>query len=65
LYDLLEMQNEAGASIEKLEAADFVIPDDLQQQIESLADLVAQYVAPTVQPALPMFLRLSDTHLAC
>jgi Elongation Factor G, domain III len=31
LHDLLEMQNEAGARIEKLEAADCVTPDDLQR----------------------------------
>ena len=35
LHDLLEMHNEAGARIEKLEAADCVTPDDLQQQIDT------------------------------
>jgi hypothetical protein len=35
LHDLLEKQNEAGARIEKLEAADWVMPDDLQQQFET------------------------------
>jgi len=35
LHDLLEKQNEAGARIEKLEAADWVMPADLRRQIDT------------------------------
>jgi uncharacterized protein YdeI (YjbR/CyaY-like superfamily) len=35
LHDLLEMQNEAGARIEKQEAADCETPDDLQKQLDT------------------------------
>jgi uncharacterized protein YdeI (YjbR/CyaY-like superfamily) len=35
LHDLLEMQNEAGARIEKQEAADCETPDDLQKQLDA------------------------------
>jgi hypothetical protein len=50
LHDLLDLQTQAGAKIEKLEAADFVTPEGLQKQLEGLADAVAQKIAPVVQP---------------
>jgi hypothetical protein len=35
-----KMQNEAGARIKKLEAADCVTPDDLQKQIDPCLALI-------------------------
>ena len=52
LHDLLDLQTQAGAKIEKLEAADFVTPEGLQKQLEGLADAVAPKVAPVVQPVI-------------
>jgi hypothetical protein len=50
LHDLLDMQTQAGTKIEKLEAANFVTPEDLQKQIEGLPDLIAEKLGPKVQP---------------
>jgi hypothetical protein len=50
LHDLLDMLTQAGAKIEKLEAANFVTPEGLQTQIEGLPDLFAEKLAPKIQP---------------
>jgi hypothetical protein len=50
LHDLLDLQTQAGAKIEKLEAANFVTPEGLQKQIEGLPDLFAEKLAPKIQP---------------
>src|SRR5215475_11355806 len=52
LHDLLDMQTQAGAKIEKLEAADFVTPEGLQKQLDGLADAVAQKIAPKAAPVV-------------
>jgi hypothetical protein len=52
LHDLLDMQTQAGTKIEKLEAANFVTPEGLQQQIEGLPDLIAEKLAPKILPPI-------------
>jgi hypothetical protein len=46
------MQTQAGAKIEKLEAANFVTPEGLQKQVEGLGDAIAEKLAPKIQPVI-------------
>ena len=48
LHDLLDQQMQAAARLEKLEAANFVMPEDLQEQFDGLADVVAKKVQPVI-----------------
>jgi hypothetical protein len=52
LHDLLDLQTQLGVRVDKLEAADFVTPEGLQEQAEHLADQIAQKIAPTIQPTV-------------
>jgi hypothetical protein len=56
LHDLLDLQTQAGARIEQLEAANFVTPEGLQKQAEQIGELLAEKLAekiqPTVQPVI-------------
>jgi hypothetical protein len=63
LHDLLDMQTQAGAKIEKLEAADFVTPEGLQKQLEGLADAVAQKIAPKAAPVVQPMIGVTDQSL--
>jgi len=63
LHDLLDMQTQAGAKIEKLEAADFVTPEGLQKQLEGLADAVAQKIAPKAAPVVQPVIGVTDQSL--
>jgi hypothetical protein len=61
LHDLLDMQTQAGAKLEKLEAANFVTPEDMQKQIEGLAEHVAQAIAPNIPaPTIPPVVKIAD-----
>ena len=63
LHDLLDMQTQAGAKIEKLEAADFVTPEGLQKRLEGLADAVAQKIAPKAAPVVQPVIGVTDQSL--
>jgi hypothetical protein len=65
LHDLLDMQTQAGARIEELEAADVAQRlDDLQGQLKHLAELVAQKSAPTIQPVVKVADQSVENRLA-
>jgi hypothetical protein len=64
LHDLLDMQTDAGARLEKLEAANFVTPEDPQKQFDSLADIVAQKVQPVIYPVISVKDQSTDDRLA-
>jgi hypothetical protein len=42
LHDLLDMLTQAGAKIEKLEAANFVTPEGLKEQADQIADAIVE-----------------------
>jgi hypothetical protein len=63
LHDLLDMQTQAGAKIEKLEAANFVTPEGLQKQAQELADTIAQKLAPKVTPVVQPVISVTDQSL--
>jgi hypothetical protein len=64
LHDLLDMQTHAGARIEKLEAANFVTPEDMQKQVEGLGDAIAEKLAPKIQPVIQPVINAPDQALA-
>jgi hypothetical protein len=64
LHDLLDMLTQAGAKIEKLEAANFVTPEGLQKQVEGLGDVIAEKLAPKIQPVIQPVINAPDQALA-
>jgi hypothetical protein len=60
LHDLLDMQTQAGARIEKLEAANFVTPEALQKQSEQIGDLLAEKLATKIQPTVQPVITVTD-----
>ena len=48
LHDLLDMQTQAGARIEKLEAANFVTAEGLKEQADQIGDAIAEKLAPKI-----------------
>jgi hypothetical protein len=59
VHDLLD-QNQAGDRIAKLEAANFVTPEDLQKQVEGLGEAVAEKLAPKIQPVVQPAINVTD-----
>jgi hypothetical protein len=57
------MQTQAGAKIEKLEAANFVPPEGLQKQVEGLGDAIAEKLAPKIQPVIQPVINAPDQSL--
>ena len=60
LHDLLDMQTEAGARLEKLEAANFVTPDGLREQAGQIGDAIAEKLAPKIQPVVQPAITVTD-----
>jgi len=48
LHDLLDLQSQAGARIEKLEAANFVTAEGLKEQADQIGDAIAEKLAPKI-----------------
>jgi hypothetical protein len=64
LHDLLDMQTQAAGRIEKLEAANFVTPEDMQKQAEQMGDAIAEKLAPKFAPVVQPAITVVDPTLA-
>jgi hypothetical protein len=64
LHDLLDMQTLAGGRIEKLEAANFVTPEDMQKQLEGVGEAITEKLAPKIQPVIQPAINVVDPTLA-
>ena len=64
LHDLLDMQTQAGARLEKLEAANFVTPEDLHRQAEQIGDAIAEKFAPKMAPVIQPAINVVDPTIA-
>ena len=60
LHDLLDQLMQAAARIEKLEAANFLTPEDMQKQVEGLGDAIAEKLAPKIQPVIQPAITVTD-----
>jgi len=60
LHDLLDQQMQAAARMNKLEAANFVTPEDMQKQVEGLGDAIAEKLAPKIQPVIQPAITVTD-----
>ena len=49
---LVGIWSAAVARIEKLEAANFVTPEGLKEQVDQLGDAIAEKLAPKIQPVI-------------
>jgi hypothetical protein len=65
LHDLLDQQMQAAGRIEKLEAANFLTPEDMQKQVEGLGDAIAEKLAPKIPaPVVQPVINSVDPDLA-
>lgn len=65
LHDLLDMQTQAVARVEKLEAANFVTPEGMKEQAEQLGDAIAEKLAPKIPaPVIQPVINSVDANLA-
>jgi hypothetical protein len=64
LHDLLDAQTAQGARLDKIEAADFITPEALQQHLGELASHVAEQLAPKIQPVVQPVVNVNDIGLA-
>ena len=65
LHDLLDLQSQAGARIEKLEAANFVTAEGLKEQADQIGDAIAEKLAPKIPaPVIQPVINSVDPSLA-
>jgi hypothetical protein len=64
LHELLDAQTALGGRLDKIEAADFITPEALQQHLGELASHVAEQIAPKIQPVVQPVVNVNDSGLA-
>jgi len=64
LHDPLDAQMQAAARLDKIEAANFVTPEDLHRQAEQMGDAIAEEFAPKIAPVIQPAINVVDPTIA-